>query len=516
MYSRVLTGSLYGLSGEKTWAEVDSDNGLPAFNIVGLANQSIREAKERIRSAMENSGFKFPARRITVNLTPAGRRKGGSHYDLAIAAGLLICSGLDIDSKALEELENGETAFLGELTLDGRINAVDGALPLVIGLRDRGVRSVVLPEGNLREAMLVKGMELFPAPDLKACAMHLSGFERLEKHVGCGASGEYRDRDIPDFSDIKGQESIKRAAQLAACGMHGMLMMGPPGVGKSMVGRRIPGLLPPLSYEEQLEVTQIYSVAGELSEEKPLITERPFRAPHHSISASALVGGGPAARPGEVSLAHCGILFLDELPEFNSAALQSLRTPLEEGSVSINRVGARVVYPARFMLVAAMNPCRCGYYGDPVKECSCTETDRKRYIGRISGPLLDRIDLHVSLERLIYEEVSVGSDAPGSSTADLKEGVAAAMSIQQERYKDETIRFNSQLTAPMIEKYCRTDRTGGELLKAAYERFDLSARAYHRILKLARTAADLDGGGDIKEKHVLEALRYRFPEDLMK
>ena len=513
MYSRVLTASLYGLSGEPTWAEVDAENGLPNFTVVGLANQSIREARERIRSAMENSGFDFPQKRITVNLTPANKKKDGSHYDLPIAAGLLICSGLNA-SKYEDALAEGKLACFGELTLDGRINAVDGALPMVIGLKKSGAEELILPEANLKEAMLIKGIKLYPAKTIGQVADHLNGNRPMEGVFGEGYIPGNSGFAAPDLSDIKGQMAMKRAAQLAAAGMHGMLMTGPPGVGKTMIGKRIPGLLPALTYEEQLEVTQIYSVAGELKESMPLITDRPFRAPHHSISTAALVGGGNIPKPGEISLAHGGVLFLDELPEFSASTLDALRQPLEDGYVSINRINSKIRYPAQFMLVAAMNPCRCGYYGDPEKRCTCTESDRLRYTGRVSGPLIDRIDIHVRIERLAYNDLRMET-VPAVSTAELKAGIDEAMARQRSRYKNDGIKFNSQLTAPLIEKYCYAEKNANDILKNAYEKWHMSARSYHRLLKTARTAADLSGSELIRQEHVLEALSYRMPDRFM-
>ena len=511
MYYRVLTASLYGLSGEPTWAEVDAENGLPGFTVVGLANQSIREARERIRSAMENSGYDFPKKRITVNLTPANKKKDGSHYDLPIAIGLLICAGLKTPEYH-KALSTGNIACFGELTLDGRVNPVEGALPMVIGLKNSGAECIIIPESNLKEAMLVKGVSFIPVSDLSQLADHLCGSFEIPAVEGEGKNVTEDRADYPDFSDIKGQSVIKRASQIAAAGMHGLLMVGPPGVGKTMIGKRIPGLLPDLTYEEQLEVTQIYSVAGELKESMPLITLRPFRAPHHTISAAGLIGGGPVPRPGEISLAHGGVLFLDELPEFSSNTLEALRQPLEDGFVNIKRVNYKIRYPSEFMLVAAMNPCRCGYYGDPEKLCTCTESDRLRYAGKVSGPLTDRIDIHVRIERPVYSDIEAVRSSEAVSTAQLRKGIDLAMERQRERYKEEGIKYNSQLTAPLIEKYCRTDRAAGAVLKKAFNKWHLSVRSYHRLLKIARTAADLEGSEGIEERHVLEAVSYRMPD----
>ena len=515
MYARVLTSSVFGLSGELCWAEVDVEGGLPNFSIVGLGSQSVKEARDRIRSALENCGFDFPLRRITANLTPASRRKDGSHYDLPVAIGLLICSGLIRPGRDMEDLEDGRTAFLGELNLSGRVVAVDGVLPMVIGLKQRGVKHVILPEGNIKEAMLVHGIDLHPATSLRQVADHVAGFDLIppcirREEAACAESG------VLDCSDIKGQEAVKRAAQIAAAGMHGMLMTGPPGVGKTMIGKRIPGLLPPLTADEKLEVTQIYSVAGLLKDELSCISSRPFRAPHHSISVSSLVGGGSIPRPGEISLAHRGVLFLDELPEFASGTLDALRQPMEDGYVVINRVNGRFAYPSRFMLVAAMNPCRCGFWGDPVRPCTCSDSERKRYIGKVSGPFLDRIDLQISVERVVYKDLAPGRSLRPTGTEALREGVERAAAMQAERYAGLDIRYNAALGPKMTELICVPERPAEKLLKDAFEKWDLSARSYHRILRLSRTIADIDGSESIKEDHVLEALQYRFSDGMPK
>lgn len=511
MYARFLTASLYGLTGEKTWVEVDCENGMPTISMVGLANQSVKEAKERIRSAISNCGFDFPARKITVNLTPANKQKSGNHYDLPIALGVLNSTGLLL-LKDKKTYQNGDTAFFGELTLDGRLNPIDGALPMILGLKRSGVKNVFLPKKNLAEAMLVKDLLLYPAETLKEVVDHIISTDKISAVRSSGyVPGKYAPMDI-DFADIRGQETVKRAAQIAASGMHGMLMIGPPGVGKTMVGKRIPGILPPLTYEEQLDTTQIYSIAGELTEERPMITERPFRAPHHSMSAVALVGGGRNIKPGEISLAHNGVLFLDELPEFSVYSLDMLRQPMEDGFIAVNRVGGKTVYPSRFMLIAAMNPCKCGFYGDPVKPCTCSQSERQRYISKISGPLLDRIDIHVSMNRIVYEDIT-GNPLSGLSTARLREGVETAMEMQKNRYKKtEGLNYNSQLPPSLVERYCGLNKECKDIMKNAFETWDLSARSYHRILKVARTIADVDASEEILAKHLLEALSYRMPD----
>ena len=510
MFSSVLTASIFGLDVECSRAEVNVASGLPKFLIVGLADQAVREASDRIRAAVVNCGFEFPDRRVTVNLTPAGRSKNGSHYDLPIAVGLLLACG-QIRAEGGAE----GTAFIGELSLDGSVNPVDGILPMVIGLQKLGVKRVMLPQGNIDEARLLKGIELLPVSSLAQAAGHVSGDCVIRPAAFAGGAAGAARAAVPDFSEILGQENVKRAAQVAAAGMHGMLMVGPPGVGKSMVGKRIPGILPPMSYAEQMDVTQIYSIAGELSPSRPVITERPFRAPHHSMSAAALIGGGRVPHPGEISLAHCGVLFLDELPEFGHM-IDVLRTPMEEGRVLISRAEWRCSFPSQFMLVAAMNPCRCGYYGDPVRKCSCTETERQKYIGRISGPLLDRIDIHVAMERVVYSDMSGSSRKPGLSTAQLREAVIRASELQAERYKGLGICRNSQLTPSLIKRFCVLEPEAAGIIKEAFESLSLSARSYHRILKVARTIADIEGSANIRASDILEALSYRCPERFFK
>jgi len=514
MYSRVLSASLFGLSGEKTWVETDCDNGLPSFSVVGLANQSVKESRERIRAAILNCGYEFPLKKITVNLTPANIKKEGTHFDLPMAISLLMCADIAKIKEYDDAFSRGQIACFGELTLDGKLVPVEGALPMIIGLQKHGVERVIIPKGNLNEAMLVKGMLIYPFERLSQVIDFVTGFEHANPIEADGNSPSENDlKVIPDFADIKGQETAKRAAMIAASGMHGMLMIGPPGVGKSMIGKRIPGILPPLSYEEQLEITQIHSVAGKLSPNSGLLNTRPYRSPHHSITASSLIGGGVKPKPGEISLAHCGVLFLDELPEFNGTTLEMLRQPLEDEKVVITRLYGNLEFPSRFMLVAAMNPCKCGYYGDPVKPCTCTESERIRYIGKISGPLLDRIDLHVSMERIIYQDITSGSVPDENySTITMRKKVVTAFGIQKERYKKTSISYNSQLTPNLIKKYCSLNNDGEKLMEAAFSKWNMSARSYHRILKLARTIADTEVSTDIKEEHILEALSYRMPE----
>lgn len=511
MYASMLTASLYGLESQEVHVEVDVTGGLPSFSVVGLPNRSIKEAKERIHSAINGCGYRFPNKRITVNLSPANRKKDGSHFDLPIAMGLLVASGqICPERDAL-----AHTAMIGELTLDGRLQPIDGALPLVIGMQQRGIEHVVLPAGNCAEAEAVKGMRLYPAETLLHVGEHMSGFRPIRPVCASGRKGKTTAIDVADFSDIVGQDMAKRAAAIAAAGAHALLMVGPPGVGKSMIGKRIPGIMPALSDAEHLEIAQIYSIAGLLDVNHTLSRQRPFRTPHHSLTVPAMTGGGARPGPGEVSLAHCGVLFLDELPEFSRQVLDTLRQPLEHGYITISRVREVMHFPARFMLVAAMNPCRCGYYGDSIKPCTCTETDRQRYAGRISGPMMDRIDLHIGLERMTYRDIDVNiKHREGMRSHEIQSFVEEAAQRQAHRYRNAPFRFNAQLPPDKLAEYCRLDEQCDALVKQAFTAWSLSARSYHRLLRVARTIADFMGCERIAEEHILEALSYRMPDNV--
>lgn len=491
-----------GIDGYIVTAEVDISNGLPAFDIVGLPDQSVKESKERVRAAIKNSNYTCPVKRITVNLAPADRKKEGPAYDLPITVAIMLAS---------EQINSGSTdgcAFLGELSLDGVLRGVNGVLPMVIAARENGIKTVFLPEENAAEASVVDGVEIIGAKCLNEIVKHLNGEEKLSSVVAdideiFSSSSNY----AVDFADVKGQESVKRAIEVAVAGGHNILMIGSPGSGKSMLAQRIPTILPPLTFEEALETTKIHSIAGVLESGKSLVTTRPFRSPHHTISAVGLTGGGSNPRPGEISLAHNGVLFLDELPEFQRVALEVMRQPLEDGVVTISRVNASYTYPSNVLLVASMNPCKCGYYGDQNHECTCTPPQIRQYMGKISGPLLDRIDLHVEVPSVSYSDLS--SDAPGTPSSEIKARVEKARKIQYERYINEGIHTNSQLNSAQIKKYCHIGPGLREVMRKAFDNLGLSARAHDRILKVARTISDLEGQEDITISSIAEAINYR-------
>ena len=507
MVYKVYSGRVGGVFGDLITVEVDASSGLPGFEMIGLPGSEVKEAKDRVKVALKNIGINIPAMKVVINLSPADEHKAGAAFDLPIAVAILGVFG-HISSFSPEE-----SIILGELSLDGKLKGVRGVLPIVKMAKEMGFKNVILPKENAAEAGMIKDINIVPLSELSEAVMYLNADERMKNvvippYVRQEVKLEDAKEFEEDFSDVYGQENVKRAAALAAAGFHHLLMIGPPGTGKSLVAKRIPGIMPRLSYEESLEISTIFSVAGQLSEEIPFIKERPFFSPHHGASSQAIVGGGPYARPGLVSLSHKGILFLDEMAEFKRETLDMLRQPLEDGKITVSRAKNTFTYPAGFMLVGAMNPCPCGFLHHPTKECTCSHYEIKRYLNKISGPLLDRIDMHLEITPLPFEDICDSSYV--ETSAQIRERVCAARLIQSIRYKNcNNVHCNAQMTDKLLKEYAKLDKTSLSLMRQAMNKLNLSARAYSRILKVSRTIADLDGSEQIKPKHIAEAITYR-------
>ena len=498
MICSVHTLGINGIRGNSVTAECYISNGLPGFDIVGLPDAAVKEARERVRAAAKNSGLTFPISRITVNLAPANLKKAGTHYDLTILLSILSADGSVRRPKS-------SSAFVGELGLDGQIRPITGVLPMALAAKRDGIKALFVPAENAAEATLAHGPAIYPVKNIRELAAGLNGEITLtEEPIWVPTQTETSGLD---FKDVLGQENVKRALEVAAAGSHNVLLIGPPGSGKSMLSKRLPSILPDMTWDEALEVSQIYSVMGLLTAKEPLITHRPFRSPHHTISNAGLAGGGVNPKPGEISMAHQGVLFLDELPEFHKDTLDMMRQPLEDGQVTISRVSGSETYPAEFMLVCAMNPCKCGWYGDPSGRCTCSERAVENYRSRISGPMLDRIDIVVEVPAVHFEDLRARAEAEPSAA--VKKRVNAARKRQNERFGPGHGMCNARMGPDEMRKYCELDEAGAELMKQAFDAMGLTARSYDRILKVARTVADLDGSEEIHPQHIAEAIQYR-------
>ncbi len=500
--AKVNSCGLSGIDGYLIDVEADLIAGLPGMDIVGLADTAVKESKERIKSAIKNSGLSLPQKKIIINLAPANTKKSGISLDLPICVAVLAASG-----QISEEAAKGYI-IVGELALDGSLRSAEGVLPAAIAAKEMGFTKVMVPAANAQEAAVVDGVEVYGASCLNEVVEHFRGSLPIEKST---FDPDYLFDDSyladADFCDVKGQEGAKRALEVAAAGGHNLIMIGSPGSGKTMLAKRIPSILPAMSFNEALEVTKIYSVAGKLPRDLPLITKRPFRSPHHTVSGVALTGGGSVPKPGEISLAHRGVLFLDEFPEFKKDAIEAMRQPIEDGSFTVSRVAGSSSFPSSVMLIASMNPCKCGYYGDSTRECTCTAGQIQAYLGKVSGPMLDRFDIHIEVPAIKYDELS--DSKKGESSSDIRQRVNKARKLQLERYKESGIFCNAQLTPGLVEEFCNLTDDSKALLKSAFENLGLSARAHNRILKVARTIADLAGSENILAPHIAEAIQYR-------
>ena len=501
MFSKISSFGLSGLNGLKIDVEVDLNVGLPSYDIVGLPDAAVKESKERVRSAIKNSGFKFPTNKITVNLAPANVKKAGPNFDLPIAVAILVSSGQIVGTVFADYI------MIGELSLNGKIKAVTGLLPALIAARGLGYTKFIVPKQNENEASYIDGIDVFAVESLSEVVSFLNGTLQVEPVKKREWNSEQSDKVTEDFSRVKGQKIAKRAIEIAVSGGHNILMVGPPGAGKTMIARCIPSVMPDLTFDEALEITKIHSIAGELDLKKGVVSSRPFRSPHHTASTVALTGGGKDAKPGEVSLASDGVLFLDELPEYSRTTLETLRQPLEDGVITVSRASGTYEYPANFMLVASMNPCPCGNFGSKELVCTCSPSAIQTYLKRLSGPLLDRIDLKIDVERVAFEEITNKSNE--ESSEEIKKRVDKARQIQNQRFKGSKIHTNAKMNSKMINEFCKLDDESEQLMKMAFDRFHISARGYTRLLKVARTIADLDGSEKILSKHLTEALAYR-------